>query len=269
MPLVSERLDQTALVTGASAGIGLEIALVLAERGFDLVLVARRAEELSRLAKQIEREHAVRTRVYPRDLSSPDACEELESALGHDGIPVDLLVNNAGVMEVGAFHELPLPPLLQIVKLNAAVLTELSHRFLGPMLARGRGRILNVASLGAFQPVPSLAVYAATKAFVLSLTESLSEELKGSGVTVTTLCPGLTRTDMVDRAQEASALARMTPGFLISDSRKVAREGVDGCLSGRVVVVPGLPNRLQASLVGLYPRALVRAVAGLIGRRGM
>lgn len=266
---MSVRREETALVTGASAGIGLELAGVLAEEGFDLALVARRGEELSRIAKRLERSHDVRATTYAIDLLGEGAAADLQGQLERDGIDVDLLVNNAGVIEVGAFHELPREALLRLVGLNAVVLTELSHRFLGPMVARGNGRILNVASLASFQPVPSLALYAATKAFVLSLTESLSEELKGKGVTVTALCPGLTKTHMVDQAKEASPLARLTPDFLISDSTEVAREGVDACLAGQVIVVPGASNQLQASLVRLYPRWLVRTIGGLVGRRGL
>jgi short-subunit dehydrogenase len=178
-------------------------------------------------------------------------------------------VNNVGVIEAGAFRDIGLERHLRLIQLNVAVLTELSYRFLTPMLARGHGRILNVASLAAFQPVPTLALYAATKSFVLSLTESLSEELKGTGVSVTALCPGLTRTDMVEHAKQASLLARQTPGFLISDPRAVAREGVDACLSGRVIAVPGHLNWVTANLVRLYPRWLVRGVSGLVGRRGL
>ncbi len=258
---------QTALVTGASAGIGLEIACELAARGFDLVLVARRAAELERLSRFLQRDHEVRARAVPLDLLAPDAGDSLETQL--EGEPVDLLVNNAGVIEIGAFRELDRESLLRLVQLNAVALTDLTHRFLQPMVDRGRGRILNVASLAAFQPVPALNVYAATKAFVLSLTESLSEELKGTGVTITALCPGLTRTDMVDKAQRQNPLARLTPSFLIADSREVAREGVEACLAGRVVVVPGATNKLQASLVGLYPRSLVRTIGGWIGRSGL
>jgi len=262
------RRGETALVTGASAGIGLELASSLASRGFDLALVARRREELETLAKQLESAHGVRTSVHPQDLLERDAGSKLQSELEREGIEVDLLVNNAGVMEIGAFHEMPLDALLRLLQLNVGVQMELSRRFLGPMVERGRGRILNVASLAAFQPVPVLALYAASKAFVLSLTESLSEELAGSGVTVTALCPGLTRTQMVDEAQATNPLARLMPSFLISDARDVAHEGVEACLAGQVITVPGAPNRLQASLVGFSPRWLVRALGGAVGRRG-
>lgn len=263
------RNRQVALVTGASAGIGLEIARVLAEKGFDLVLVARRAAELEKLARSLEADHGARVVALAMDLLREGAGQDLEEALGRDGLAIELLVNNAGLAEVGAFREIALERHLRLIQLNVAVLTELSHRFLPAMVARGRGRILNVASLGAFQPVPSLAVYAATKAFVLSLTESLSEELKGTGVSVTALCPGLTRTHMVEQAKETSVLVRLAPDFLLSDAAAVAREGVEACLAGRVIDVPGTPNWLMAHLVRFYPRWLVRTVGGLAGRRAL
>ncbi len=258
----------TALVTGASAGIGLEVATVLAERGFDLALVARREEALSALAGRLAAAHDCRVAVYPRDLLEDGAPEELAATLARDGIEIDWLVNNAGVTDVGSFHELPLDRQLMLIRLNVNVLTELTHRFVGGMVDRGHGRILNVASLSSFQPVPSLAVYAASKAFVLSFSESLSEELRGTGVHVTALCPGLTRTDMVEQAKHADGPLRMAPDFLIGDTRDVAAQGVEACLAGRVVVVPGALNRLQASSVGLYPRWLVRTLGGFMSRRG-
>ena len=251
---------ELALVTGASAGIGLEIARVLAEEGFDLALVARRGDAL-------ESEYGASVTVHAADLLAEDAAVDLEDALSLAGLGVDMLVNNAGVLEAGAFREIGLEQHRRVVELNIGVLTDLTHRFLGPMVARGHGRILNVASTAAFQPVPSLALYAATKAFVLSLTESLSEELKGTGVSVTALCPGLTRTQMVDQAQEGSSIARLLPDFMVSDARAVAREGVDACLAGRVIAVPGRPNWLSAHMVRLYPRWVVRTVGGLVGRR--
>ncbi len=260
---------ELAVVTGASAGIGLEIAQVLAERGFDLVLVARRAEVLENLARRLESEHGASVTVHATDLLEEEAGVDLEDALSLDGQAVDLLVNNAGVLEAGAFREIPLRRHLRLVELNVGVLTELTHRFLGPMVERGHGRILNVASTAAFQPVPSLAGYAATKAFVLSFTESLSEELKGTGVTVTALCPGLTRTEMVDQAQEGSPTVRLLPDFMVLDASTVAREGVDACLAGRVIAVPGRPNWLTAHLVRFYPRWVVRTVGGMAGRRGL
>ena len=261
------RKDETALVTGASGGIGRELAKLFAAGGFDVILVARREQELDALAEHCRGEHGVRTTVLPMDLLGPDAPARLVDQLEEDGLAVDVLVNNAGLLDMGGFADIAFERHLRLLQLNVVVLTSLTHRLLGPMLARRRGRILNVASTSSFQPVPSLALYSASKAFVLSLSESLSEELKGTGVTVTALCPGLTRTDMLDRAQDEHTMARNVPGFLLSDVESVAREGYDACLAGQAVVVPGIPNRLAASLVQLYPRWLVRTVGGFVGRR--
>jgi uncharacterized protein len=256
----------TALITGASGGIGLELAGVFAEHGFDLIVVARREERLLELGDRLEREHQRRVTVLAADLLAEGAARRLHETIAGAGLEVDVLVNNAGVMELGAFREIDLDTHLRLIQLNVASLTALTHLWLAPMLARGSGRILNVASIAAFQPVPSLAVYAATKAFVLSLTESLSEELRGSGVTVTALCPGFTRTEMYERAQ-ASNDAVGLPGFLLSDAREVARDGYAACMKGEVIAVPGVLNRVHTRTVGVYPRWLVRGVGGLFGRR--
>ena len=262
-----QRERETALVTGASAGIGRELACVLAERGFDLVVVARRADALEELARQCRKDHRVRVDVVPMDLLAADAPATLAQRLDGDGLSVDVLVNNAGLMDTGRFVEIDVANHERLLQLNTFVLTSLTRRLLPGMIARGHGRILNVASTSSFQPVPMLALYAASKAFVLSLSESLGEELKGTGVTVTALCPGITRTDMYDHALHENAAARSLPGFLISDVEDVAREGVAACLAGRAVVVPGISNRLMASYVQMLPRGFVRGVGGLIGRR--
>ncbi len=261
------RRHGTALITGASGGIGLELARVFAKNGFDLVIVARREPELDALAARCRKEHGVRVRVVPMDLLVPNAAAKLVQQLEDDGVEIDILVNNAGLLEMGAFAEIEVDRHERLLQLNVIVLASLVRRLLPGMIERGRGRILNVASSSSFQPVPSLALYAASKAFVLSLSESLSEELKGKGVTVTALCPGITKTDMYDRAQDEHGIVRSLPGFLLSDVESVAREGYEACMAGQPVVVPGLPNRLLAGSVGLYPRWMVRGIGGLIGRR--
>jgi hypothetical protein len=258
---------ETVLVTGASAGIGLSLAKLFAEEGFDLVLVARRKAELEALAESCRREHGVRADAIPMDLLASDAPAQLMGRLEADDLAIDVLVNNAGLMEMGRFAQIDAEKHERLLHLNVLVLTSLTHRVVQSMLARGHGRILNVASTSSFQPVPSLALYAASKAFVLSLSESLSEELKGTGVTVTALCPGFTRTDMLDRAQGEHEAAQSIPAFMLSDVDSVARAGYEACMAGQAVVVPGLPNRLAASLVQLYPRWLVRTVGGFVGRR--
>ena len=187
--------------------VGTRVDLLTA----DLVLVARSRDKLETLARELKGEHAVEATVMPADLSTPGAPKALFEAVKKRKLAIDILVNNAGVLEMGAFNAISPERHQELIALNVATLTDMTSRFLAPMLERGKGRILNVASIAAFQPVPSLATYAATKAYVLSLTESLSEELKGSGVTVTALCPGITETSMVDRAREAVSHRSGTP----------------------------------------------------------
>ncbi len=258
---------ETVLITGASGGIGLELARVFADNGFDLVIVARREAELEALAERCRREQGVRVHVMAMDLLAPNASAKLVQQVNDQGITIDILVNNAGLLDMGGFAEIEVDRHERLLQLNIIVLTSLTRRLLPAMLERGHGRILNVASTSAFQPVPALALYAASKAFVLSLSESLSEELKGTGVTVTALCPGITKTDMYERAQDEHETVQSLPSIFLSEVGDVAREGYEACIAGRPVVVPGLPNRLMASSVGFYPRWLVRGVTGLIGRR--
>jgi short-subunit dehydrogenase len=261
------RTRETALITGASGGIGLELARQFAANGFDLIVVARREAELEGLAARCRKEQGVRVHVLPMDLLVPEASEKLVQQLAEKGLRVDVLVNNAGLLDMGGFAEIGVGPHERLLQLNVVVLTSLTRRLLPGMLERGHGRILNLASTSSFQPVPSMALYAASKAFVLSLSESLSEELKGTGVTVTALCPGITKTDMYERAQDEHAIAQSLPGLFLSEVEDVARQGYEACVAGEAVVVPGLANRLLASAVQLQPRWLVRSVSGLVGRR--
>jgi hypothetical protein len=261
------RSKETALITGASAGIGLELALAFGSRGFDLILVARRAAELESLAERCRREFGVGAHVIAMDLLEPGAPEKLVQRLADESLDVDVLVNNAGLLEMGDFAEIDVERHERLLQLNVVVPTSLARRLLPGMIARRHGRILNVASTSSFQPVPSLASYSASKAFVLSLSESLSEELKGTGVTVTALCPGVTKTDMYTRAQDEQAIVGQVPDLFLSDVESVAREGCEACLTGKAVVVPGWPNRIVASAVQYYPRWMVRGIGGLVSRR--
>ncbi len=261
-----ETRRETALVTGASAGIGLELAQRFASNGFDLIVVARRASELEALAERCRSRYDVDVHVLPMDLLVADAPAKLVQQLADAGLQVDVLVNNAGLMDMGHFASISLEHHQRLMQLNIVVLTELTHRLLPGMLARGRGRILNVASTSSFQPVPSMALYAASKAFVLSLSESLSEELVGTGVTVTALCPGVTKTEMYERAQDDYSAAQSIPDLFLSDVEDVAREGFEACMDGRVVVVPGRTNQWLASVTQLSPRWLVRGIGGLFSR---
>jgi short-subunit dehydrogenase len=248
----------TALVTGASSGIGQRLARLIAADGYDLVLVARRSDLLDRLASEITGAHRVAVTTRAVDLSHPDGASALLDQLDAERITIDLLVNNAGFGLRGAFADLPLDRQLEMVALNVTALTLLTRRLVPGMRERNRGGVLNVGSTAAFQPGPFMAVYYATKAYVVSFSEALAEELSGTNVRVSCLAPGPTSTDF-------AATARATDTDLFKgrmmDSASVAREGYEGWKAGRVLVVPGRHNRLRALAVRLLPRAVVRKVA--------
>lgn len=248
-----------ALVTGASSGIGRALAIELAADGHDVVLVARTQERLEGLATELTNAHGVRAAVVPLDLTVATAPDALVDAMGEAASRLDVLVNNAGFGTFGPFAETPDAETTAMLQLNVTALTRLTRLFLPGMQARGSGRVLNVASTAAFQPGPLMAVYYASKAYVLSFSGALSEELRGSGVTVTALCPGPTRTEFHARADmEASGLLRA--GSIMS-AEKVARIGYRAARRGKRVVIPGLLNRLVAFAQRFFPRGFVaRAV---------
>ncbi len=250
----------TALITGASSGIGLELASLAAQEGHDLVLVARQRERLESIGRGLAEEYGVRVSVLPMDLADPSAPAELSRELAGRGIVPDVLVNNAGIGVYGFFAETPLERELEMLQVNVVALTHLTKLFLPGMLARRRGRILNVASTAAFQPGPIMAVYYATKAYVLSLSEALANECAGTGVTVTALCPGPTRTEFESRAGSPAEIAVRKKGFLMSAS-EVARDGWRGMKAGKRVVIPGFANRLLVQAERVTPRRLVTAIS--------
>ncbi len=254
-----------ALITGSSSGIGIELARVFAEEGFDLVLVARRQAELETLAEELRQAHDIDCTVLPCDLTAPGAISELLNSLPKR--PLDVLVNNAGVMQMGGFASDKLERQLQQIHLNVLALTELTHRCLPPMLKRGKGRIVNLASVAAFQPVPYLSVYAATKAYVLSFTEGLSEELKGTGVSCTAVCPGFTDTPMIRGKKHTDKKPNNLPMAVVSDPAFVAREAFSAAMAGDVIHVPGMIYKAMSTLSQLPPRFMVRSIAGMFGRR--
>lgn len=248
----------TALVTGASAGIGRELARDFAEHGYDLVLVARRLEALESLAADLTSAHGVRATALAADLSAPGAPRQLFDRLEGDHVAIDVLVNNAGFGAQGAIAELPLARQLEMLQVNVTALTELTRLFLPGMVARNRGGVLNVASTAAFQPGPYMAVYYATKAYVLSFTEALAEEVAGTALRISCLSPGRTATEFADVAQtNKTRLAR----FGSMPAADVARAGYDGWARGRVVVVPGATNFVGTLLPRLVPRGIVRKIA--------
>ena len=257
--------NEAVVITGASSGIGEVLARNFAKGGYDLVLVARSEDKLRGLARRLKADWKVEVWVEPADLSRRGAAKKLATSLHKQGIEVGILVNCAGVLEHGKFVEMPIAWHQSLIDLNVSGLTGMLAHFLPPMVKRGKGRILNVASIAAFQPVPSLATYAATKAYVLSLTESLSEELIGTGVTITALCPGITATEMLSSVQEKSHALKI-PGFAVGDVEEVAAQGYRACLKGDVICVPGAVN-LAVTLSGrVTPKWLLLRISAVMGR---
>jgi uncharacterized protein len=246
------------LITGASSGIGLELARVAAAKGHDLVLVARTEEKLRELARELHERYGVRAEVIAADLSRPGTAAEIVSRIETLGIQIDALVNNAGFGAYGPFTETALATELQIIHVNIVALTELTKRLLPGMIARRAGRILNVASTAAFLPGPLMAVYYATKAYVLSFSEAIANELAGTGVTVTALCPGPTASGF----QAAANLeeSKLVAGRTLATSRQVAQDGYDAMMAGRTLVVSGWSNKLVAQMPRLLPRRVVAAI---------
>jgi short-subunit dehydrogenase len=263
------RARQTALITGASSGIGEALAHCFAEAGFDVILVARSEATLNALAQSLTARHGNAAHVLPADLSKSGAAVALHTTVNHKGWNVDVLVNCAGVLEQGAFTSIAPGSHQQIIDLNISGLTSMLSAFVPGMVQRGAGRVLNVASVAAFQPVPTLASYAASKAYVLSLSESLAEELRGTGVTVTALCPGITATNMLTQAAGANDKLSQLPGFLIADVQDVAHLAFAACMRGDAICVPGVVN--QAAMIASRgtPKWLVRRIGGLLGRKAL
>lgn len=244
-----------ALVTGASSGLGADFARELAARGHHLVLVARRSDRLEALAEEL-RPQGVAVRCEALDLAEPGAAAELERSL--EGLPVEVLINNAGIGPFGPLLELPWERTREMVRLNMEALVELTRRFAPGMKARGRGRVLLIGSIASFQPVPSMAAYAATKAFVSSLGEALHREWRGTGLTCTVLHPGFTATEFFERGgQTLNGMGRTS----LMPSRTVARIGLRALFQGRPSVVAGRMNAFTAFLTRLLPRQASAAVA--------
>jgi len=255
----------TALVTGASSGIGAEVARQLASRGHSLVLVARREERLRSLATELSSENDVQAEVIAADLGDEAERDRLESELSGRGRSVEVLVNNAGFGHQADFARSPRERMVEMVRLNVEAVVDLTSRFVAPMAARGRGSVINIASLGAFQPLPGSAVYGASKAFVLSFSEAIRTELRGSGVSVTAVCPGPVRTEFMAVA-EFPGVEDRTPGIVWTSADDVARQAVEGAEHDKRVVVPGLLNRAGAIAGQHSPRAVALPLIGRLWR---
>jgi short-subunit dehydrogenase len=265
MALPPPTLDNTVVVTGASAGIGAELARQFARRNYNVVLVARRVERLRELAEELRLSHGIHADVEPCDLTDAGARRELVERLLAGEREVVGVCNNAGFGTVATLLKSDLEREQQVVRLNVEAVHHLTGAFLPRMVERGAGAVLNVASTAAFQPLPGFATYAASKAFVQSFSEAVHAELGGTGVTVTCLFPGFTHTEFPETA-EAGGAESTIPEFLWMESPEVARAGIDAMVAGRRTVIPGLKNR--ASMIGgrMAPRSvllpLVRQVTG-------
>lgn len=250
---------QTALITGASSGIGWELAKLFVKDGHGLVLVARSGDKLENLRRDLTAAHGIPVTVIAKDLADPKAPAEILEEIERLGLSIDILVNNAGSGVYGAFSKTDLGKELAMIQVNLIAVMQLTKLFLPGMLERGRGKILNVASTAAFQPGPLMSVYYATKAFVLSFSEALANELQGSGVTVTVLCPGPTITQFQKDAGMEEI--RLFTGPLVMAAPRVARAGYAGLKRGKRIVIPGLANKLLVQALRLTPRRLVTSIA--------
>jgi hypothetical protein len=261
MALPAARATSTALVTGSSSGIGADIARELAKRGHGVTLVARRKDRLKVLADELARAHHVRAEVIAADLTDADSRGALPGRIEALGLVVDILVNNAGFTTMGPVHRATRDAELSMVRTNIEAVVDLCTLFAPGMVTRHRGAILNTASTAAFQPLPGQAVYGASKSFVLSYGRALGTELKGTGVTVTTLCPGPVETGFAEASgltdEEAGAAL---PKFMWVPAEQVAKAAVEALAAGRAVVIPGAANRVGAMAAQLVPKSWILPV---------
>jgi short-subunit dehydrogenase len=250
--------QETALITGAASGIGYELACIFAAENYNLVLVDRNEFKLLEMAIDFKEKFNIFIKTIVKDLSIPTAPEEIFTQLQQEEINIDILVNNAGFGTYGLFNETDLMTELEMLQVNLVCLTHLTKLFLKNMVKQGRGKILNVASAAAFQPGPLMAVYFATKAYVLSFSEAVANELEGTGVTVTVLCPGSTVSAFHERTGMADS--KLVKGQKMMDAQTVAQIGYDALMRCQTIVVPGFVNKLLAKIVGFFPRNLVTKV---------
>lgn len=251
-----------ALVTGATGGIGSELCDILAANGYDLVLVSRSEGKLQDLSHRLEQKYGIAAPIFPFDLAQPDAADQLHAALAEQGIAIDILANNAGFGDQGAFLDSNWDRQEEMVKLNILALMRLAYLFGNDMRARGQGRILNVASVAAFTAGPYMPVYFASKAFVLSFSQAMGEELRGSGVTVTALCPGTTATGFwnaagMDAGNVFSLMGAQSP-------RAVAELAYNGLMVGKPVVIHSIPSKLANVAARLVPRRVSTWITGKV-----
>lgn len=259
MSLAASSSGNYTLITGASSGIGFELAKVFARNSHNLILVARSAAKLEELKNEIKAAHKVSVEVISLDLSKPESAEELFNATQSKNLQVDILINNAGFGDHGLFVNSELKKNQEMIDLNILTLTKLTHLYVQPMLKNKSGKIMNVASTAAFQPGPLMSVYYATKAYVLHFSEGLHEELIGTGVTITSLCPGATASGFQAAANLSNVALLDT--IKIPSSRDVAEYAYSALMNKKVVAIHGLMNAIFANGVRLLPRSLIRKIA--------
>jgi len=268
VPIPPPSESATALITGASAGIGEAVARELASRGHGVTLVARREDRLRDLAAELKAERGIRAEPIAADLTDAAARDRLANRIEELGLEVEILFNNAGFGGSGHVASSDRERLISMVRVNCEALLDFQARYIPPMVGRGRGAVINVASTAAFQPIPGTATYAATKAFVLSLSEAVHEELKGTGVTVTAVCPGPVKTEFAQAAGLEQAEDQV-PGFIWMSPEEVARAALGAAEKGKRAIVPGLLNRAGALTGQHAPRAIALPVVKRVWRQAL
>jgi short-subunit dehydrogenase len=253
----------TVLITGSSEGIGRSFAEIYAKNGHNLVLVARNKTKLEEFAQELKAKYAVNVEVFAADLIPVDAAQKLFAAIALKEIQIDILVNNAGMMQVEKLSLSDPQQLNNLLQLNIQSLVNMTQQFVKPMLARGQGKIVNVGSIASFMPTPNFAAYGASKAFVLSFSEGIAEEFRGTGVTVTCVCPGMTETKMLSHAD---GFEKFIPKFLKADPMELAAQAYKASMKGDVVFLDKIANKLLVQWATHYPRWMVRGVNGLFAR---
>ncbi len=257
-------MDKCALITGASSGIGYEISKIFARNGFSLILVARNQVKLTDLAEELKKDYGINCRVIVKDLTHPNAAREIYEELG-DSFKLDVLVNNAGVGVNGEFKEIPWKIQHELIALNVTSLTYLCKLFGTNMVKRKSGKILNVASTAGFQAGPYMSTYYASKAYVILLSEGLNAELRKSGVTVTALCPGPTKTDFFNRADMNGT--KLAASLWEMSAENVAQAGFDGLMKGKAIIIPGLMNKLLNLSIRFSPRAVTTLITEKLNKK--
>ena len=254
---------KTVLITGASQGIGLSFANEFAKNGHNLVLVARSEEKLTNIANDLNTKYGITATPIPFDLIKEDAPLQLFTLLAEKQIAIDILVNNAGMMQVEKLYEADIDIMNSLMQLNVNSLVNMTRLFVSPMLSRGQGKIINVASIASFIPTPNFSVYGASKAFVLSFSESIAEEMKEKGVSVTCVCPGFTQTDMLSHAEGTE---KYIPNFMKANPTNLAAEAYKAAMDNNVIFVDKMANKMLVQWAKHYPRWIVRGVTGFFSR---